>query len=347
MFAWFRSFVSAITFAFLAGFSSEAVPQTTRPSAEDLEFFEREIRPLLAEQCYSCHSSQIETPFAGLRVDSREALLKGGESGAAILPGDPEKSRLIKLLRGEPLLMPPTGRLAEDRIAALGKWIELGAPWPEDEPAPEPQAGDFDLEARKSSHWAWQPVAVVEPPAVSDKDWPAGPGDRFLLAKLDEEGLKPASPADRYTLIRRLSFDLTGLPPTPEQIRAFVQDNSPDAYLKLVRRLLDSPHFGERWARHWMDLVRYAESHGSEGDPEIPVAWRYRNYLIRALNNDVPYDQLIREHLAGDLLENPRINERDGINESILGTAHYRMIEHGYQPVDPWEDRVKVRGQPD
>ena len=342
MFAWFRSFVSAITFAFLAGFSSEAVPQTTRPSAEDLEFFEREIRPLLAEQCYSCHSSQIETPFAGLRVDSREALLKGGESGAAILPGDPEKSRLIKLLRGEPLLMPPTGRLAEDRIAALGKWIELGAPWPEDEPAPEPQAGDFDLEARKSSHWAWQPVAVVEPPAVSDKDWPAGPGDRFLLAKLDEEGLKPASPADRYTLIRRLSFDLTGLPPTPEQIRAFVQDNSPDAYLKLVRRLLDSPHFGERWARHWMDLVRYAESHGSEGDPEIPVAWRYRNYLIRALNNDVPYDQLIREHLAGDLLENPRINERDGINESILGTAHYRMIEHGYQPVDPWEDRVKV-----
>ena len=197
----------------------------------------------------------------------------------------------------------------------------MGAPWPEDEPVPEPQAGDFDLEARKRSHWAWQPVAAVEPPAVSDEDWPAGPVDRFLLAKLDEERLKPASPADRYTLIRRLSFDLTGLPPTPEQIRAFVQDKSPDAYPKLVRRLLDSPHFGERWARHWMDLVRYAESHGSEGDPEIPVAWRYRNYLIRALNNDVPYDQLILEHLAGDLLENPRhqpkrrdqrVSRRDG-----------------------------------
>ena len=336
-----RDGVRVTVLVWLAAFGSAAFSQTGAPSAGDVEFFEREIRPLLAEQCYSCHSAKIETPFAGLRVDSREALLKGGESGAAILPGDPENSRLIKLLRGEPLLMPPTGRLSDERIAALGKWIKMGAPWPEDEPAPEPQAGDFDLEARKSSHWAWQPVAAVEPPAVSDEGWPAGAVDRFLLAKLDEERLKPASSADGYSLIRRLSFDLTGLPPTPEQIRAFVQDKSPDAYPKLVRRLLDSPHFGERWARHWMDLVRYSESHGSEGDPEIPVAWRYRNYLIRALNKDVPYDQLVREHLAGDLIENPRLNPSDGINESVVGTAHFRMVEHAYQPVEPWEDRVK------
>ena len=176
----------------------------------------------------------------------------------------------MKLLRGEPLLMPPTGRLAEDRIAALGKWIRMGAPWPGEQPAPEPKTGGFDLEARKRSHWAWQPVEAVEPPAVNDKDWPDSPVDRFLLAKLDEEGLKPAAPADRYTLIRRLSFDLTGLPPTPEEIKAFVGDTSPDAYQKLVKRMLDSPHFGERWARHWMDLVRYAESHGSEGGSRNP-----------------------------------------------------------------------------
>ena len=328
--------------ACLAAFGSGAFAQTAAPSAGDVEFFEREIRPVLAEQCYSCHSSQIETPFAGLRVDSREALLKGGDSGAAIEPGNPGNSRLVKLLRGEPVLMPPTGRLPDDRIAALSKWIKMGAPWPADGPAPEAQAGGFDLEARKSAHWAWQPVKPVVPPTVSDPAWQANPVDRFLLAKLQEKGLSPASPADRYPLIRRLSFDLTGLPPTPARIRAFVQDKSPDAYPKLVRRLLDSPRFGERWARHWMDLVRYAESHGSEGDPEIPVAWRYRNYLIRALNNDVPYDQLVREHVAGDLIEKPRLNAADGINESVVGTAHFRMVEHAYQPVDPWEDRVKI-----
>ena len=179
------------------------------------------------------------------------------------------------------------------------------------------------------------------PPAVRSRNWPSPPVDNFILAKLAENGLEPAPPADRHTLIRRLSFDLRGLPPTPEEIKAFVDDLSPDAYETLVDRFLESPHFGERWARHWMDLVRYSESHGSEGDPDTPLAWRYRDYLIRAFNNDVPYDQLIREHLAGDLLPSPRINKRDGINESIIATAHFRMVEHAYQPVDPWEDRVK------
>ena len=327
--------------ACLAVFYSEALLQAASPSAEQLEFFESEIRPLLAERCYACHSSKTETPFAGLRVDSRAGLLKGGDSGPAILPGHPEQSRLMKLVRGEPLLMPPTGRLPEEQIAALDKWIQMGAPWPEEQPAPKLQPGVFDLEARKRSHWAWQPVKVADPPTVRNQEWPANSVDRFLLAKLEDQGLKPAPPAGRYALIRRLSFDLTGLPPTPEEITAFVRDGSPNAYEKLVKRLLDSPHFGERWARHWMDLVRYAESHGSEGDPEVPEAWRYRDYVIRALNNNTPYDQLVREHLAGDLLENPRINQSERINESILGTAHLRMVEHGYQPVDPWEDRVK------
>ena len=165
--------------------------------------------------------------------------------------------------------------------------------------------------------------------------------DRFILASLEAAGLEPASPADRHTLIRRLSFDLHGLPPSPAEIARFVSDTSPTAYADLVDRYLDSSHFGERWARHWMDLFRYSESHGSEGDPDIPLAWRYRDYLIRAFNGDVPYDQLIREHLAGDLLPTPRLDPENQLNESIIGTAHFRLIEHGYQPVDPWEDRVK------
>lgn len=178
----------------------------------------------------------------------------------------------------------------------LIKWVEMGAPWTEEASAQQAnQAAAFNLEERKRNHWAWQPVRPAPPPAVRSRNWPSPPVDNFILAKLAENGLEPAPPADRHTLIRRLSFDLRGLPPTPEEIKAFVDDLSPDAYETLVDRFLESPHFGERWARHWMDLVRYSESHGSEGDPDTPLAWRYRDYLIRAFNNDVPYDQLIRE----------------------------------------------------
>ena len=171
--------------------------------------------------------------------------------------------------------------------------------------------------------------------------WPATPVDRFVLAALDEAGLAPAPDADRAALVRRLSFDLRGLPPTPAEIARFAGDGSPSAYADLVDRFLESPHFGERWARHWMDLFRYSESHGSEGDPDIPFAWRYRDYLIRAFNDDVPYDRLIREHLAGDLLPDPRLAADGRTNESMIGPANFRLIEHGFQPVDPWEDRVK------
>ncbi len=311
------------------------------PNAAGAEFFEREIRPLLAAHCYACHGPGTQTPMAGLRVDSREGLLRGGASGPAIVPGHPERSRLIAMIRGKPLSMPPTGRLPDSRIEALVEWVRAGAPWPQAPPALQSQPGVFDLEARRRAHWAWRPVSPTEPPAVLDPTWPANAVDNFLLAKLEERGLQPAPPADRYALMRRLSFALTGLPPAPEEIEAFVRDESPQAYARLVDRLLASPHFGERWARHWMDLVRYSESHGSEGDPLVPEAWRYRDYLIRALNNDTPYDQLVREALAGDLLESPRVNAEERINESMLGTAHLRMVEHGYQPVDPREDRIK------
>ena len=311
------------------------------PSAADVEYFEREVRPLLAEQCFACHSGKVEAPFAGLRLDSREAALAGGDSGAAILPGDPEQSRLMQMLRGAPVIMPPTGKLPDERIDAIAEWIRMGAPWPED-PAEAATSGQgFDLAERRDSHWAWQAVKKFDPPEVQSADWPANPVDNFVVARLEQAGMRPAAAADRRTLIRRLTIDITGLPPTPGEISAFVSDERPDAYARLVRRLLASERFGERWARHWMDWIRYADSHGSEGDPSTPNAWRYRDYLVRALNADIPYDQLVREHLAGDLMGKPRLSADGKINESILGTAHLRLVELGYQPVDPWEERVK------
>ena len=333
----YAPFVAVASLAVLACFPAAG----SSASPEEIEFFESEIRPLLADHCYACHSDRIEVPFGGLRLDSREAAIMGGDSGSAVSPGKPGKSRLMAMLRGEPVLMPPTGRLTTDQIASIGEWIRVGAPWPEEPKASPSPSESFDLEARKAGHWAWHPVQRGKFPEVSNEDWPANPVDHFLLARLDNAGLQPAEPADRRTLIRRLSFDLTGLPPAPGEIEAFVTDASPDAYRQLVRRLLDSDRFGERWARHWMDWVRYADSHGSEGDPSVPEAWQYRDYLIRALNTDTSYDQLVREHLAGDLIERPRLGVGGTVNESILGTAHLRVGELGYQPVDPWEERVK------
>ena len=321
-------------------------PAGQAPDAEQAEFFETTIRPLLADNCHACHGAGVDTPFGGLRLDSREGLLAGGDSGPAIVPGRPEASALVQRLHGRPMLMPPTGPLGAGEIAALTRWVAMGAPWPQATASaaaadpPDPSA-PFDLPARRRTHWAWHPVQASEPPAVADEAWPATPVDRFVLAALDEAGLAPAPDAGRAALIRRLSFDLRGLPPTPAEIARFAGDGSPSAYADLVDRYLDSPHFGERWARHWMDLFRYSESHGSEGDPDIPFAWRYRDYLIRAFNDDVPYDRLIREHLAGDLLPDPRLAADGRTSESMIGPANFRLVEHGFQPVDPWEDRVK------
>ena len=340
----FRSCAALLGLAVALVAGVRAGAQPAGPSPEQIEFFETEIRPLLAEQCFQCHGAGLETPFGGLRLDSRGGLLAGGDSGPAVVPGDPHASPLVQRVQGRPVLMPPTGALDPSAVESLIAWVEMGAPWPEDAAAaagaPDPSE-PFDLDKRRRSHWAWQPVEPADPPAVGDEAWPRGAVDRFILARLEAEGLDPASPVDRRTLIRRLSFDLRGLPPTPAEVARFAGDPSPDAYADLVDRYLASPHFGERWARHWMDLFRYSESHGSEGDPDIPLAWRYRDYLIRAFNGDVPYDQLIREHVAGDLLPAPRLDAESRTNESIIGTAHYRLVEHGYQPVDPWEDRVK------
>ena len=301
---------------------------------DGVEFFEKEVRPLLADKCYSCHSSKAPTRFAGLSFDTS---LK-----SVVVPGQPSQSKIVLAVQGKLATpMPPGGRLSAQQIATLVRWVEMGAPWPEPAAPPSAPPQQFDLAKRKREHWAWQPVHRVAPPAVRDQAWPIEPTDRFLLARLEKEGLPPAPPASRRAWLRRLSFDLTGLPPAPDELAAFESDTRPDAHARQVDRLLDSPRFGEHWARHWMDLVRYAESHGSEGDPDTPHAWRYRDYVIRALNADVPYDQLVREHIAGDLLPRPRRDYKERVNESLLGSANLRMVEHGFQPVDPWEDRVK------
>ena len=306
--------------------------QAADPAA--LEFFERKVRPALAEHCYPCHGAEKQK--AALRLDHISAILKGGDNGPALVAGDADASRIVKAIRyGDVnLQMPPAGKLPDAVIADITTWIAQGAAWP-DEPAPAAAAKPiFDLAGRRAKHWAWQPLQKTPPPAVQNATWPRSDIDRYVLAKLEAAGLSPAPEAKAATLQRRLTYDLTGLPPTPEEQTEFALDTSPDAYEHLVDRLLASPHFGERWARHWLDLTRYAETYGFEQDFGIKEAWRYRDYVVRAFNADVPYDQLVREHLAGDLLPEPRRNADDGSNESILATGCWPMYQAQHAPVD-------------
>ena len=310
-------------------------------SAEDLEFFEREVRPILANRCYECHGPELEEAKGGLRFDSHEALLMGGDSGPAVEPGDPDLSLLIEAVRYEGFYnMPPQSKLPDEEIAVIEDWVTRGAPWPHVDESEIRQAGGFDIEARRDSHWAWHPPQETQPPAVVDESWPRDDIDRYILARLEAEGLAPSPEADRRTLIRRLYFDLIGLPPTPEEVQAFVDDPAPDAYEKVVEHLLASERFGERWGRHWLDLARYCETGGHEFDYPIEHAWHYRDYVIRAFNNDLPYNQFVIEQIAGDLVEQPRINEQEGYNESILGTGFWFFNEWKHGPVDPIKEEM-------
>lgn len=316
-------------------------------SPDERDFFESRIRPTLAEHCYECHNS-TDLAEGGLALDHRKALQAGGDSGPAIELGKPEESLLIKMMRHEigGSEMPQGGaKLDPEVVSDFERWIAIGAPDPRDAPpsaAELAQATSWEaVFAKRKQWWSLQPLRRPPLPELEDGSWSAHPIDRFVLARLESAGLEPTADADRRTLISRLSFALTGLPPTPAATQRFLDDADPLAYERLVDRLLASSHFGERWARHWMDWIRYAESHGSEGDPEIAEAWRYRDYLIRALNADVPYDQLVREHVAGDLLENPRTNDQLGISESLIATAHWRMVFHGFAPTDALEEKVR------
>ena len=305
----------------------------------DLEFFESKIRPVLVAECYECHDAKKQK--GDLRLDYRDGLLKGGEEGASIVPGDAKKSILLQSMdhSHETLQMPKKRtKLDAQIIADFTEWINRGAPDPRTK-APEDSITPAwsDLLQVRRNWWSFQPIASPAVPAGKS----ASQIDRFLDAKIAAAGITPSAQADKATLIRRATYVLTGLPPSPAEIANFEADASPDAFIKVVDRLLASPRYGEHFARHWMDLVRYADTHGSEGDPAIPQAWRYRDYLIRAFNTDVPYDQFVREQLAGDLLKSPRINKADKLNESALGTGHFRLIEHGFQPVDTIDEQVR------
>ncbi len=334
-----RFLLALALLACLPGFFRAA---ESTPTPEAAEFFEKKIRPVLIESCWKCHSAEAKKLKGGLRLDSRAGLLKGGDTGPSLVPEHPEKSKLIEAVgyKNADLLMPPKGMLAPAVIADLTKWVQMGAPWPGSETSTGDKKDAFDLAKRKREHWAWQPIRATPPPAVKNTTWARSPIDTFLLARLEQAKLAPARPAERRTWLRRITFDLTGLPPTVEESNAFLSDNREGACERVVDRLLAAPRFGERWGRHWLDLVRYGETRGHEFDPVLPNAYQYRDYVIRALNADVPYDQFVQEHIAGDLLPAPRLHPAEKFNESILGTGFWLLGEEVHSPVDIRQDQA-------
>jgi hypothetical protein len=271
------------------------------------EFFGTRVRPVLSTNCLSCHSGQ---PQGGLHIDTLEHLLKGGQSGPAVVPGDPDKSLLIQavLQKQERLKMPPGKRLSDEEIAALVEWVKQGVVWAGG--ALTAASDDYQITPHDKGFWSLGPPKKLPPPEVKNGSWARNPIDTFILAKLEEKGLKPASGATKRILIRRATYDLTGLPPTLQEIEAFLADRSPQAFAKVVDRLLASPHYGERWGRHWLDVVRYADTAGDSADYPVPQAYLYRNYVIYSFNCDTPYDEFIREQIAGDLLPTKSEAER-------------------------------------
>ena len=315
------------------------------PDRTELDHFENEVRPLLEAKCVRCHGPKKQK--GGLRLDTPGGLLAGGEGGPIVVAGDPAGSRLIQAVRygDEDLQMPPKRKLAGEDIAALERWVERGLALPAGASATAAEA--FDLEARLE-HWSFQPIERPDVPPVREQGWPKDDLDRFLLARLEREGLAHAPDATDSAWLRRVHVDLTGLPPTPEERAAFLADDLPDARERVVDRLLASPHYGERWARHWLDLVRYAETRGHEFDFAIPNAWQYRDYVVRGFEADVPYDRFVREHIAGDLGLEPRPHPELGYDEAPLGTGFWFLGDGVHSPVDIRADETdRVANQVD
>ena len=311
-------------------------------TSEQTEFFEKKIRPVLAESCYECHNS-INKKKGDLALDWREPLVESG----VIVPGKPEESPLIQAIRHEgdyePMPM-KSPKLAKLIIKNFEDWVRMGAPDPRaTKPTKEELASQVDWDAvrdKRAEWWSFRPPVKTTPPESKSVEWNKSAIDRYVYEGLEKKGLSPQVVAAPGTLARRLHLILTGLPPKPEDVEKFVKDPSEEAYGKMVEELMSSKAYGERWGRYWLDWFRYAESYGSEGDPNVPYAQRYRDYVIRALNEDVPYDQLLREAVAGDLLENPRVNEDEGLNESAIGPAHFRMVPHGFGVTDAYDEQI-------
>jgi hypothetical protein len=280
-----------------------AVAEAKKFAPEQLDFFEEKIRPVLAEQCFKCHSTTGEKIKGGLVLDTREATIKGGDTGPGVVVGDPNKSLIIEAIRysDEDLQMPPKHRLSPEQVKDFEEWVRMGLPDPRDGTVKVVLTPSDNLdEARK--FWSLQPVKESPVPEVKDSGWARNDIDRFLLAKLEERGFMPNKDVERRMLLRRATYDLIGLPPTPEEVESFLADETPEAFAKVIDRLLDSPRYGERWGRHWLDVVRYADTSGCNSDFPVPSAHRYRDYVIESFNRDKPYDQFLREQIAGDLL---------------------------------------------
>ncbi len=325
----FPIWVGLLLAATLVGPASlHAAEPGEQPSSEGVGFFESRIRPILADNCFKCHGDKKQR--GGLRLDSRVALMNGGDQGAAMVPGKPEESLLLKAVRHEDeLKMPPTKKLTKEQIADLTQWIRMGAPWPKSDAAGfAVRKREFQISERDRAHWAFQPVKRPSVPSVKNRDWVSNPIDAFILAKLEAKQLSPNPPATKREWIRRVFYDVTGLPPSPGEVEQFVADTSPDAYEKLIDRLLASPRYGEKWGRHWLDLVRFAETNSYERDGRKPNAWRYRDYVIRSFNDDKPYDRFVREHLAGDEMPDSGAN-------GIIATGYYRLGIWDDEPTDP------------
>ena len=306
------------------------------PTDDDtrLEFFEKQVRPLLSNHCYNCHSADTNSQ-AGLRVDDRQGLVVGGNRGPAVVPGEPDKSLLIRAVRyQDDLKMPPKTQLTPEEVAVLERWVAEGAAWPKAELPTTVGQRTEEYDRLRREHWAWQPLRETPPPTVRNSDWPRDDLDRFVLARLEQAGLTPAGDARRHALLRRVTFDLTGLPPTPEEIDSFVEDEAPGAFERVVDRLLASPAHAERWARHWLDLARFAESTGSARNLPFPHAWRYRDYVIQAIQTDKPYPQFLQEQIAGDLLPARSVREKA---EQLVATGFLAL---GVKDVN---QRFKVR----
>ena len=307
---------------------------TTSADAGD-DFFEAKVRPILVARCLECHGD-LAKPKAGLRLTNREAMLQGGDSGPAATAGDPGKSLIVASIHYlEDPKMPPKGKLPDDEIATLERWVAMGLPWPKTEVAATARPLDFQITPEQRRFWSFQAVRATEPPSVHRQDWPINPVDRFILARLEKAGLSPAPEADRSTLIRRLSFDLTGLPPTVDEVSSFASDRSPDAYEKVVDRLLASPAYGQRWARQWLDVARYADSRdarGVGGSDDIADAWRYRDWVVDAFNRDLPYDQFIIHQIAGDQI--PGADAGDINAEGMVATGLLTIGEWGTGDAD-------------
>jgi len=324
-----RSGTACGILALAALVNARASREPAQDDEETARFFLEEVRPVLERRCFECHGG-AERVKGGLWLTSRAGLLRGSSSGPVLDLEQPERSRVLEMVSyaDEHHRMPPAGKLPAEELGALRRWIELGAPWA----GPEAELPEVEGEPLRGE-WRWGALEPPEPPRVADEAWVKSPIDRFLLARLEERGLAPAPPAEKIALLRRATYDLVGLPPTPEEARAFLADDAPDAYERLVERLLASPHYGERWGRHWLDLVRYAETNGYERDSDKPFVWRYRDYVIDSFNEDKPYDRFVREQLAGDELD-------EVTPESLTATGYYRlMIWDDEPPMGPLQAR--------